>query len=145
MWQRNRREYPQDFGPCSGRGQIPHIPTEQQLLAVYMAFLQEERLMKKQGIMVRTSLSMKSWVENTFYLPNSAMAHTSKMTECLTCRRGHPAHQSLSPEMWVPLGPVEYVDHPALIPAEAPAACKEGIGETPTDAHYTRGPIWGNW
>lgn len=110
-----------------------------------MAFLQEERLMKKQGIMVRTSLSMKSWVENTFYLPNSAMAHTSKMTECLTCRRGHPAHQSLSPEMWVPLGPVEYVDHPALIPTEDPAACKEGIGETPTDAHYTRGPIWGNW
>ena len=97
------------------------------------------------GIPSGTSLSMKSWVENTFYLPNSAMAHIFKMTEWLTCRRGHPAHQSLSPETWVLLGPVEYVDHPALIPAEAHAACKEGIGETPTDSHYTRGSIWGNW
>lgn len=47
--------------------------------------------------------------------------------------------------MWVVLGPVEYVDPPALAPAEAPAACKEGGGETPTDARYTRGSIWSNW
>lgn len=110
-----------------------------------MALLQEELLMKEQGIMVRTSLSMKSWVENTFYLPNSTMAHSSKMTEWLTCRRGQPAHQSLSPETWVPLGPVEYVDPPALVPAEASVACKEGKGETPTDARYKCGSIWGNW
>ena len=60
MWQRNRREHPWDFGPCSGRGQTPHILTE--LLAVFMALPQEEPLMKEQGIMVRTSLSMKSWL-----------------------------------------------------------------------------------
>lgn len=34
--------------------------TEQQLLAVFMALPQEEPLMKEEGVMVRTSLSMKS-------------------------------------------------------------------------------------
>lgn len=46
--------------------------------------------------------------------------------------------------MQVPLGPMEHVDPPAFIPAEAPAACKEGVGETPTDARYTGGSIWAN-
>ena len=73
------------------------------------------------------------------------MAHTSKTAEWLTCCRGHPARQSLSPETWAVLGPVEHVDPPARVPAAAPAACKEGRGETPTDAHYTRGSIWSNW
>lgn len=46
--------------------------------------------------------------------------------------------------MQVPLGPTEHVDPPAFIPTEAPAACKEGVGRTPTDARHTGGSIWGN-
>ena len=45
--------------------------------------------------------------------------------------------------MQVPLGPMEHVDPPTFVPAEAPAACKEGVEEMPTDACYTGGSIWG--
>ena len=53
----------------------------------------------------------------------------------------HPAHQPLSLEMQVPLGPMEHVDPPTFVPAEAPAACKEGEVMThpsPLTNHSTR-------
>ena len=82
---------PRILVPALEVGRYPIYPIEQQLLAVYTELLQIEPLMKEQRIMVRTSFPMKGWwVENTFYPPTSAMAHTPRLTEWPTCSRQAP-------------------------------------------------------
>ena len=89
--------------------------------------------------------------KNPFYeglgwecLPPTHLCHGScSHVDRLAYLPQHPAHQPLSLEMQVPLGPMEHVDPPTFVPAEAPAACKEGVEEMPTDACYTGGSIWG--
>lgn len=78
-------------------------------------------------------------------LPPTHLCHGScSHVDRLAYLPQHPAHQPLSLEMQVPPGPMEHADPPAFVPAEALAACKEGVGEMSTDACYTGGSIWGN-
>ena len=72
------------------------------------------------------------------------MAQTPSLTKrhAYLQQRNLLSASPLSLEIWGLPDPVEYVD-PANastpIPVAAPAACREGLGEIPTDARYTDG------
>lgn len=77
------------------------------------------------------------------------MAQSPTLTKWHVClqQRSTLCSSPLLLEMWMLLGPVEYVDPPdalAPIPVAAAAACREGAGKIPTDAWYTDGTSWGN-
>lgn len=49
--------------------------------------------------------------------------------------------------MWVPPGPVEYLDPPnapTSVPVMIPVACKEEVGEVPSDSRYAGRSSHGN-
>ena len=73
-----------------------------------------EPLGQEQHIVVRTYLSTKGWVENTFHQPTSAVAQTPTLTKwhAYLQQRSTLSSSPLSLEMWGLLGPVEYVDLP---------------------------------
>ena len=125
------------------------MPSEQQCLAVCSALLRVDLLTKEQHIMVRTPLPIKGWIENMFQQPISARAQTYTLTNCHAYLQQEStlSTSSLSLEIQVLLGPVEYVDlpkAPAPIPAVAPVASREGMEEIPTDAWYTDESHQGN-
>lgn len=70
------------------------------------------------------------------------MARTPTLTNWPAClqQRSALSASPLSPEMWMLLDPVKHVhapNTPTPLPVLAPAACREGVREIPTDAWYT--------
>ena len=75
------------------------------------------------------------------------MAQPPTLSGSLFTSEEHPSASPLSLDMWVLLGLVGYVDPPdALSPISvaAPAACRKGMGEIPSDAWYTDESSQGN-